>query len=259
MTGAVTGKVTGAAARLVRVVPGGDRPRCLILPGAGAGFVPYTRLAAGLAGAVDVGVDFVRTLGLLPGETPERSVAQMADSVLGVLAGTSTVPRSVVGWSLGGLVGWEVCVALAARGERPDLVIVDSVPRPGGSPAADGERERVRNRIVDELGPHASPQTIERVSRTLAAQSTAFSGYHPRHAYPGRVLLLTCAPHDTPERVAAVRLWRELGPQLTVGHLDAGHHDVFEPGHLPQLLAAVGAFLGPAGIDQHQTQERTSA
>lgn len=227
--------------RLIPVGPGKDGPRCLILPGAGAGFVPYARLAAGLSDELDVGVDFVRAVGLLPGESPEYSVAQMAASVLDQLNGARTAPRSVFGWSLGGLVGWEVCVALAARGCQPDLVIVDSSPRPG--PGEPGEQERVRNQIIGELGPHANQQTIDQVLRTLAAQSAAFAAYRAQETYPGRVLLLTCAPHDTPERVAAVRLWRELAPRLTVGQLEAGHHQVFEPARLPQLVAEVGAFL----------------
>jgi thioesterase domain-containing protein len=232
--------------RLIPVVSGKDRPRCLILPGAGAGFVPYARLAAGLGDALDLGVDFVRALGLLPEESPEHSIAQMAGSVLDLLATTSTVPQSVFGWSLGGLVGWEVCVALAARGNLPDLVIVDSSPQPEKSEPA--EQERVRNRIVDELGRNADQQTIDRVVRTLAAQSAAFADYRARQRYPGRVLLLTCAPQHALERVAAVRLWRELAPRLTVGQLDAGHHEIFEPAHLPQLIAAVGDFLRPASL-----------
>src|SRR5512142_2284981 len=205
--------MTGGAQppRLIPIVPGTDDRRCLVLPGAGAGFVPYTRLAAGLGDALGVGVDFVRPLGLLPGERPETSIAQMAASVLDVLAGAPAPPRSVFGWSLGGLVGWEVCVALAASGHLPDLVIVDSSPRPGAAEPA--EEERVRNRIIAELGPHADQRTIDRVVGTLTAQSAAFAAYRARERYPGRVLLLTCAPHDTPERTAAVDLWRTLAPR----------------------------------------------
>jgi thioesterase domain-containing protein len=238
--------VTGVAStpRLIPFVPGQDRPRCLILPGAGAGFVPYARLAAGLGDTLDIGVDFVRALGLLPGESPEQSVAQMAASVLHQLTGV--MPQSVFGWSLGGLVGWELCVTLAARGYQPDLMIVDSSPRPG--PADPAEQERVRNQIIAELGPHANRQTIDQVVRTLAAQSAAFAAYRAQEGYPGRVLLLTCAPHDTPERVAAVRQWRELAPRLTLGQVRAGHHQVFEPAHLPELVAAVGAFLQSADV-----------
>ncbi|MFD4658722.1 alpha/beta fold hydrolase [Kitasatospora sp. NPDC058444] len=237
--------MTAAAApgRLIRMARGKDRPRCLILPGAGGGLTPYLQLSSALGGTHSV--DFVRPLGLMPDEEPETTVAQMAASVLGIVEGAAAVPQLVVGWSLGGVVAWELCVRLAEDGHRPDLVIVDSSPLP--RVPGPGEDEEIRDRMTADLGPKADPRTVGRVLGTLAAQAAALAGYAAGTAYPGRVLLLVCSPYDGDGREAAVRRWRELAPDLEVVRLDAGHYDVFEPAHLPQVAAAIHEFQNQDG------------
>ncbi|WP_326809735.1 alpha/beta fold hydrolase [Streptomyces scopuliridis] len=230
--------------RPLRMAPGKDRPGCLILPGAGGGLMPYLRLASVLGSSH--AVDFVRPLGLMPGEEPETTVAEMAESVLGIVNGAATEPQLVVGWSLGGLVAWEVCARLAEDGHRPDLVIVDSSPLP--RVPEPGEDEWIRDKMVADLGPKADPQTVGRMVRTFAAQAAALTDYATESGYPGRVLLLVCSPYDKGDREAAVRRWRELAPNLDLVHLDAGHYDVFEPAHLPQLAEAIQAFQNQGGL-----------
>ncbi|MFG2914988.1 alpha/beta fold hydrolase [Kitasatospora sp. NPDC048298] len=249
--------MTAAAApgRLVRMARGKDRPGCLILPGAGGGLTPYLQLASLLGGSR--AVDFVRPLGLMPDEEPETSVAQMAASVLDIvgtaaaattMATTAAAPRLVVGWSLGGVVAWELCVRLAEAGHRPDLVVIDSSPLP--RVPGPGEDEEIADRMVADLGPKADPRTVGRVLRTLAAQAAALADYRAESPYPGRVLLLVCSPYDEDGREDAVRRWRELAPHLDVVHLDAGHYEVLEPAHLPQLATAIHTFQ-----NQHENQE----
>lgn len=235
-----------SSGRLIRMVTGENLWRCLILPGAGAGLLPYSCLAVGLGDAVGLTVDFVRSVGLMPGERPEESVAQMADSVVAVLddaarGDSAAMPKSILGWSLGGLVCWEVCVRLAERGLLPDLVMVDSSPiRREPEP---GEAESLRERIVEGMRGFADASTIERMLRTFESQVTAFFGYEAREAYSGRALLLSCAPQDTDVRIATERRWRELAPHLEVDSLDASHYEAFEEAYLPELISKAGAFF----------------
>jgi thioesterase domain-containing protein len=228
--------------RLVTLARRGDSPVCLMLPGAGGGLNSYLRLASHLGHRYSVYA--VRAAGLLPAETPEDSVGAMADSAVAALRGRQ--PALVFGWSLGGAVGWEVCVRLADRGLLPDLVMVDSSPVPPPSSAAGDER--IHGIVVRGLGPRPDRDTVARVQQTVQAQLRALAGYTAERAYAGRVLLLMCpASEDDVEfadRDEAVRRWRELAPDLRTGTLDAGHYAVFDPAHLGRLTAEISAFLG---------------
>lgn len=230
--------------RLVTLVRRKDRPVCVMLPGAGGGLNPYLRLASHLGRRYSVYA--VRAAGLVPGDTPEDSIAAMADSAVAALAGRS--PALVFGWSLGGIVGWEVCVRLADRGVYPELVIVDSSPLPRHA-TADAD-ERIRELIVAGLGPRPDEHTVARVERTFQAQVHALAGYAAEREYPGRVLLLACkdAGDGISGRDGALRRWRELAPDLRTATLDAGHYEVFEPAHLDRLTGEIDAFIGPEQV-----------
>lgn len=229
-----------ADGRLVTLVRRKDRPVCVMLPGAGGGLNPYLRLASYLGHSHNVYA--VRAAGLVPGDEPEDSVAAMADSAVAALAGHC--PALVFGWSLGGIVGWEVCVRLAARGTHPDLVIVDSSPLPRR--ASEDDDERIRQLILSGLGPRPDEHTVARVERAFQGQVRALAGYATEREYTGRVLLLACTDTDDgiSGRAAALRRWRELAPNLRTATLDAGHYEVFEPAHLDRLTGEIGAFIG---------------
>jgi thioesterase domain-containing protein len=227
--------------RLVTLVRRKDRPACVMLPGAGGGLHPYLRLASYLGQTHNVYA--VRAAGLLPGETPETTVAEMADSALAALAEKDIAPALVFGWSLGGTLGWELCLRLAAAGHQPDLVVVDSSPL--RRPSTEAADTRILDVIVAMLGPRPEPETVRRVVDTFRAQVGALAGYDTVGGYAGRVLLLMCSDEDITGRDEAVARWRELAADIRVGALDAGHFEVFEQDRLPQLTGAIGDFLGP--------------
>ncbi|HEY1574712.1 MAG TPA: alpha/beta fold hydrolase [Pseudonocardiaceae bacterium] len=227
--------------RLVTLVRRGDRPLCVMLPGAGGGMNSYLRLASHLGSTYNVSA--VRPSGLLPDEAPEDSVAAMADSALHALG--ERTPALVFGWSLGGTIAWEMGVRMADRGLRPDLVIVDSSPL--RRPSVEEDDERIWHIILAGLGPRADEQTVRRVERTFRAQVTALAGYAVERRYPGRVLLLMCPDTGTDGisgRDLALRRWRELAPQLRTSTLDTDHYSVFEPAHLDRLTGEIDTFLG---------------
>ncbi|KAA2255370.1 alpha/beta fold hydrolase [Solihabitans fulvus] len=231
---------TPVLGRLITIVRRKNRPACVMLPGAGGGVTPYLRLASYLGATHNIYA--VRPAGLLPDETPEATVAEMADSALKAMEDSGIVPDLVFGWSLGGVVAWEVCAALAERGHRPDLVLVDCSPMARVS--TDEEDADIRDTIVGQLGPRPAPDTVQRLERTFQAQVAALAAHRAELHYAGRVLLLLCSP-DTEVRSAAEVRWRELADgDLEQGRLRSGHFDVFEPEYLSELSAAIGAFLG---------------
>lgn len=212
-----------------------------MLPGAGGGLGPYLPLASSLGTTHSVYA--IRAAGLLPGERPETSVAEMADAALAAVG--ELTPSMIFGWSLGGTVGWELAVRLADRGSTPDLVVVDASPLPR-PPTAAGD-ERVRSAILAGLGPRPEPRSLERVLGTVSAQMRALVDYRTERPYPGRVLLLMCP--DTPDstegftdRAGAVRRWRELAPDLRVESLGAEHFAVFEQANLGELTDRIAEF-----------------
>lgn len=227
--------------RVLPLVRRGDRPVCAVLPGAGGGLQPYFRLA-GFFGETH-NVYGVRAAGLVPGEEPETSVAAMAASALRGLDAVGATPEVVFGWSMGGVVGWELCALLADRGVRPDLVLLDSSPLPrvptGRTDAG------LLSKVVSMLGGHADAGTVERVRLTVRGQIEALSVHRTVQPYSGRVLLITCADPD-PERAPSVAAWRELATDLREARVDVDHFDVLDQAHLPDLARLIGPFLGHA-------------
>ncbi|GAB3157542.1 hypothetical protein GCM10027290_58770 [Micromonospora sonneratiae] len=224
--------------RLIPLLRRGQRPVCVMLPGAGGGLQPYLRLA-GFFGQTH-NVYAVRAAGLIPDEEPEDRVQVMADSAVRALDEAGIVPDLVFGWSMGGVIGWETCVRLADRGVRPALVLLDSSPLPR---KATGEGDTwLLDRVVQMLGPRPDRATVERVRRTLLAQMAALSDYRTERPYAGRVLLVTCSDPD-PMRQPSVQAWRTLASDLREGHLDVDHFEVFDQVHLPGLVDALTPFL----------------
>lgn len=225
--------------RVVTLVRRGGRPACVMLPGAGGGIEPYVRLARHIGSTHDVFV--VRAAGLVPGEAPERSIDAMAESAVAALDDVGITPRLVFGWSLGGSVAWEICVRVARRGELPDLVLADASPLPQ-RPSKDAAARLLR-RILAKLGPRPSAETVALVTRAFEAQLSALAAYRAREAYPGRVLVLTCTDGYLSGREAANDRWRALAPDLREERVAAGHFELLEVAHLPELAGHVATFL----------------
>ncbi|NUU21487.1 MAG: thioesterase [Streptomycetaceae bacterium] len=234
--------MTARRDRLVTLVGKGRRPVCVMLPGAGGGLTPYLRVAGHLGR--DRNVHGVLPTGVLPGGEPERDLATMAESAVGVLDAAGLRPDLVFGWSFGGVLAWEVGHALSRTGPPPRLVIVDSSPLPRRATPA--EDEDIRRRVLAHLGPRPKPDVVDRVLATFTAQVDALREHRAERRYDGPVMVRMCAPWDTEEVTAATRRWAELCADLTTGTLAAGHFEVFDPGHLPELVAALDDFLGDA-------------
>lgn len=227
--------------RLMPLVRRGDRPVALMVPGAGGGLQPYLRLAGALGKTHNV--YGILAVGLLAGEEPEDDVAAMAESTLRAVDNAGITPDLLFGWSMGGAISWEVCVRLAARGIRPELVMLDSSPLP--RTATEQENEWLLDRVTAMLGDRADADMVVRVRRTLAGQIAALTDHRVDQPYDGRVLLISCTDPDR-MRAPSIDHWRQLASDLREERVDADHFEVFDPAYLPALTELLRPFVGRA-------------
>ncbi|HEV8580122.1 MAG TPA: amino acid adenylation domain-containing protein [Thermoanaerobaculia bacterium] len=124
-------RAPGAASRLslVPLEPTGERPPLFCVHPAGGDVLCFRGLSRYLGPGQPV--YGLQSRGLVDGQEPHESLAEMAASYLGeLLQVRSDGPYLLCGWSLGGLVAYEMARQLQARGGAVALLaVVDTVPR----------------------------------------------------------------------------------------------------------------------------------
>lgn len=222
----------------------GTRPTYVLLPGAGGGIGYYLRMAGFLGKTGNV--YGIRASGLVAGEEPENRVADMADSALKELDDAGIVPDLILGWSMGGVIGWELCHRFAERGVLPSLVLLDTSPFPFVS--SPEFTDWLLAKIIGMLGPHPGEESAARLKRVLTGHLSAIAENQVDRPYAGRVLLVTCAePAETRELNSAT--WRKLAPDLREHQVDVDHYTVAQPANFPALRDALASFIAPEPLE----------
>ncbi|MFP3992604.1 alpha/beta fold hydrolase, partial [Streptomyces sp. E11-3] len=220
--------------------------RSVLLHPAGGGVGPYFPVARQLSRLGPVSA--LRASGLLPGERPDDSVPEMTRRYLTLLDGLEEPPDLLFGWSLGGVLAWELAAALAVRGQRPRVVMIDSPAV--RVPVTPQEAAALRELVRASSGLALSDGDTERVTRTTDAHIKAVRAHEvrPRHDCP--TLLMPCTDEDNTPHLAR---WRSLAADLTVRPLPCGHFDVLTPPHLTAVLGHLSQFLRDTA--PHPTKE----
>ncbi|MER6528168.1 alpha/beta hydrolase family protein [Streptomyces sp. NPDC001508] len=180
----------------------------------------------------------VRGRGLRPGESPHDDVNAMADLYAGLLSELAEPPGLLAGWSLGGLLAWEVAHRLPSGGPRPAVVMVDSFAAPWS--ACHTARGHLRERILGGLPATTGAEERARAARTADAHLTASAAHHAATGRPGPALLLACASE---ERATQRDDWLRRDPSLDVRDLPCSHFEVFDAARVPLLLRHIDDFL----------------
>jgi amino acid adenylation domain-containing protein len=118
---------------LVEIQPGGDRRPLFAVHPVGGEVLCYLDLARALGPLQPV---FGLQAGALAGETKEPTIEAMAAAYLAEIRTVQPQgPYRLAGWSMGGLVAFEMARQLTRRGEAVELLAVIDVPAPPATPS----------------------------------------------------------------------------------------------------------------------------
>ncbi len=271
------GDSSAAQSPLVALQPRGERPPVFFVHPVGGGVLCYAELARSL-GAEQPFYAF-QARGLDAGQGPRTEVEAMASAyVEALLEARAEGPYFLGGWSVGGVIAFEMARQLEARGrEVAVLALIDSYTPAGLGPGeeddvallfsfardlglrfdaehlaaeglvASGPAEQLRAVLehAKRLGlvpPHVGPEQAERLFDTYRANSRAASRYGPR-PYAGRVLLLRAAEG----RAEAGEGWGAYaGGGLEVEEVPGDHYAVMREPHVRVLAERLRVALARA-------------
>lgn len=203
---------------------------------AGGGLGQYLRLARRLTRHGTV--YGIRAAGLLPDERPEQSVTRMVATYRELLETLPRPPALLAGWSLGGVLAWELAAGTAQGVPPPAVIMIDSYPELASVNAVlrSDPLDRIE-RSVSGLSSGLEPALLR---ATAEAHLTAARTHRVRRSCGAPALLIVCA---SPDREPQIMRWRALAAHITVRELDCSHFEVFSPLHQDELLNHVQQFI----------------
>jgi thioesterase domain-containing protein len=257
--------------QLVRLSAGSGQRPLFCVHGIGGDVLPFRELGEELG---NVGqVLGLRAQGTEREERPRDDIRQMAAAYLFEMRKAQpTGPYRIAGWSLGGLIAYEIARQLSFDGERTELLVLIDSYAPG-TRAYDGFDGDVRSRAVSftaELAGTGFPgdipdpdrliepadladpaegaeQELRRRFQMYLAHSRAAARYRPgaRRLDVDRVVLLRATGQERPEGTSAALGWeRFTGEQLTVLPADADHFSALRRPAVLTLADGIRRALG---------------
>jgi thioesterase domain-containing protein len=173
-------------------------------------------------------------------------------------------PLALAGWSIGGVIAWEMTRQLARGGRRVESVVLLDTLAPGALVSSETAEtpERVEMSEADLLAAIAAdlggiagrkvdvegPQT-RRLLRVYRANVEAVERYRPAAdpaalPAPGRVMLLRAGERPAGRVVDPDLGWGGLAPGLVVRELAGDHYSLLRPPAVESLAAAIEEWLG---------------
>ncbi|MFC9433141.1 condensation domain-containing protein [Nocardia sp. NPDC057030] len=259
----------GALSNLVEIQAGFEPVPVVAVHPASGGVFPYVALATALSN---------RTVYAFEGRDPGPSVTALAERYLDQLPeDVLNGPFALVGWSLGGVVAFEMARVHAQRGGREvPLTLIDSALFEVDAAAPDAEARLAEGYLhsvsadfgvelpvlsgLDRLSPRrvfadllerwgsAAPEVLdlEEMMRQFAVYRSHMlnvAAYRPPGQYAGPVHLLPAT--QSPPGMA--QTWREFAPGLVVREIDGDHHSVLRNPGLGAVVSEIEQQL--KGLD----------
>jgi amino acid adenylation domain-containing protein len=269
---------------LIRLQAGNGRPPFFCVHAVGGTVFAYAELARLLGADQPVyGLQAPGLDGARNGEgASDADLSRMAaEYVAAIRKVQPRGPYFLGGWSMGGVVAFEMACQLRESGEEVALLaLLDSVPSNGdGALAESGEDELLRFFLLDQARTQGRPapdfetgladlppgERLERlmgrareagllkadvrpeqVRRLLAVYKTnllAFSGYRPR-LYPGRVTLFRPDVIEPELRESPANGWEPFSSQaVDLQAVTGDHYTMLAPPHVQGLAQALAERL----------------
>ncbi|HYH46988.1 MAG TPA: amino acid adenylation domain-containing protein, partial [Thermoanaerobaculia bacterium] len=278
---------------LVRLREGAEAPPLFLVHPVGGNVLCYAQLAQRLGAAAPSGAIYgLQSAGLalraVPHEAIEAMAAHYLEAIREVRPGG---PYRFAGWSVGGLVAFEMARQVEQAGERVELLaLLDSVA-PGVLPEGDpdpaellfnlirdlaglaGREEELEREIIERLDPEADvadvlrraqeigalppdfdPAQAEQLWRVFRANATAARRYTPG-PYGGRVSLVTSARNPFRDTAGSHLGWDRWAGDLEAEVLDADHYDLLREPAVLGLAAWLRARLSSPSLSPDRSHE----
>ncbi|MBI4576845.1 MAG: amino acid adenylation domain-containing protein [Planctomycetes bacterium] len=211
---------------LVPIREGGTGAPLVLVHPVGGHVLCYRDLALGLASGRPV--HGLRARGLDGECEPLRDLVAMAEAYVGEARRVvGEGPWLLAGWSMGGLVAFEMARLLRTAGEEVGLLcLVDALPPRPGVDVASWDGDEVTRRVYE-------------------ANAEALRTWRPRPS-PGPVTILVARDRQGDPLAEAEALWRPLvlGP-LVLRPIPGDHDSVVRPPCVAALAEALDRLLGP--------------
>ena len=228
--------------------PGGDGPPTFLVHPVGGNVVCYHELARRLPGPV-YGIQ-------APSPEEGRFETLEEQAALYVEAVGSVAPAGscrVGGWSLGGVVAFEMARQLAAAGRPVYLALLDSRPP---DDLGEADAAAVRHAFTEDLagitalgdsaqGDALPDDELSFLYALFRANWNAAAGYRPCR-FPGGLLLIATPDSQRPGDGAG-RGWEALADSVQVVESAADHYSLLRPPHVDDVAVRLAGHWGKDG------------
>ncbi|MFF3850342.1 amino acid adenylation domain-containing protein [Streptomyces sp. NPDC002328] len=172
----------------------------------------------------------------------DQSVEALAARYLAaVRAVAPTGPYLLLGWSMGGLVAFEMARLLELQGERTEMVFLVESYLSAQLPELDEDDEREKpGPVAEEDMSAAELLRLDLRRRANRAHLRAARAYRPSR-YAGPVALVQADKQDADFRRTAIRSWSCVCAPTRLTHhvLEGDHLTLFEPPYVTELARLI--------------------
>jgi len=272
----------GGGASCAVTLSAGSGPELFLFHPVGGSVAGYPPLARAWNGSVRAFQS--RALADRSAVAVSADLVTMAAGYRAELQRLAAPPYLLGGWSMGGVLAYEVARQLAELGQPAYPFMIDSDLRQSPPPATDQARHleflsdlaggRLPAGIATALAA-AQPEALaptglaaavehrllpaevevaeyQRLVAVHAANLAALADYRPGR-FDGPALLFVADQVDRPDPVAA---WRAVSPGLTAQVWSADHHSIVTSSRLAEIASAVQEWLAGNGLEPTSAAEK---